>query len=286
MPFPSLTTYPSSTIYPGLDAGVVTWEDNDDRYYQHGVDRGVLYPSTGGPVPWKGITGFDESSDSSSAIYYIDGRIYLADVDPGDFQGSLTAYFWPDEFATCLGIPEATDGLYVDNQKPKRFGFTYRSLIGSGTTGDMFGYQIHLVYNAVAQLGTRSRKTINQSPTPMDFTFDLVCTPVALPGFRPSAHYIIDTRHIDDATIAQLEGILYGTAEENPRLPTPTELYDLLNFGSAITFTTFVHPTLGLCWTATGSYSNVHMTSDTTWEILNVNGTDHGDGTYTLEDTP
>jgi hypothetical protein len=270
-------------VYGGdPDSGTLSWGSPDERYFQHGVDRGVLYPLTGIAVPWNGITGVDEASDSSSSIYYIDGRIYMADVDAGDFSGSLSAYFWPDEFSTCIGIPEATDGLYVDNQKPKRFDLSYRSLIGSGTTGDMFGYQIHLVYKAMAQLGTRSRKSINDTPDPMEFQFDMVCTPVALPGYRPSAHYIIDTRHLAQSTVDALEDILYGTALSAPRLPTPTELYDLLNFGDAITFIDHGDGT----WTARGSYANVHMTGPDTWEILNVNGTDHGDGTYTLEDTP
>lgn len=282
MPFPTPPLFPSESLFPGSEAGAVVWGEPDDRYYQHGVDRGVLYPSTGNAVVWNGIIGVDESGDSSSSIYYIDGRIYLADCDPGNFKAVLTAYFWPNAFAECLGIPEVASGFYVDNQKPKRFDITYRSLIGSGTEGDMFGYQIHLVYNAMASLGTRSRKTINNSPAPMEFTFDLECTPVALPGYRPSAHYIIDTRNLDSETITQLETILYGGESEEARLPDPTELYDMLNFGSAITFTDHGDGT----WTAEGAYANVHMTGPGTWEILNVNGTDNGDGTYTLEDTP
>lgn len=265
----------------------IAWSTGpEDRFFHHGVDRGVLYPSVGNAVAWNGILGVDEASDSKSSIYYIDGRIYMADVDPGDFSGSLMTYDWPEAFSACIGIPAAAEGLYVDNQKPKRFGLSYRSLIGSGTDGDMFGYQIHLVYQAMAQISTRNRKTINASPAPMEFQFDLVATPVTLPGFRPSAHFIIDTRNLTPEVVAQLEEILYGGSTANARLPEPVELYDLLNFGSAITFTTFVHPTLGLCWTAEGAVGNVHMTSATTWEILNVNGTDHMDGTYTLEDTP
>lgn len=287
MPYPSASTFPSPSVFPGVEEGSpLVWGDPEDRYYQHGVDRGVLYSSVGPAVVWNGITGIDEASDSSTALYYIDGRVYMADVEPGDYKGSLSAYFWPDEFAACVGIPEASPGFFIDNQKPKRFDLSYRSLIGSGNAGDMFGYQIHLVYNAMAQLSTRSRKTINNTPAPMEFQFDMVATPVAIPGFRPSAHYIIDTRNLAPETLVLLETLLYGGEFGAPRMPTPGELYDLLNFGTAIVFSTFTHPTLGSCWRAVGSHSNVHMTSDTTWEILNVNGINHGDGTYTLEDTP
>lgn len=286
MPYPSPLLFPGPTLFPGSEAGALSWGSPDDRYFQHGVDRGVLYPAGEAAVAWNGITGVDEASDSTSTLYYIDGRVYLADVDPGDFSGALTAYDWPSAFNKCMGIPEIADGFHADNQKAKRFSLSYRSLIGSGTTGDMFGYQIHLVYNAMAQIGTRSRKTINETPTPMEFSFDLVATPVALPGYRPTAHYIIDTRHLNPSVVQQLETILYGGDDEPARLPTPTQLFDILNFGDAITFTPFTHPTLGECWTATGSFANVHMTSPTTWEILNVNGVDNGDGTFELYDTP
>lgn len=262
---------------------MLTWDEPGERYFQHGVDRGVLYPSGGDPVPWNGITGIDEAGNGTSSVYYIDGRVYLADVDPSDFDGKLMAYFWPEEFSVCVGIPETTPGLYVDNQKPKRFNLAYRSLIGSGLEGDMFGYQIHLLYNAMAMIGARSRKTLNNTPAPMEFTFDIVATPVKLPGFRPSAHYIIDTRNLDAAVVQNLEDILYGDSEGSiGALPTPAELYDLLSFGSAITFTDHGDGT----WTAHGSAANVHMTGPGTWEILNVNGVDHGDGTFTLSDTP
>jgi hypothetical protein len=262
---------------------MLTWDDPNERYFQHGVDRGVLYPSVGDAVVWNGVKGIDESGGGSSTVYYIDGRIYLADVDPGDFEGKLSAYFWPDEFSVCLGIPETTPGFYVDNQKPKRFGLSYRSLIGSGLDGDMFGYQIHLLYNAIASIGGRSRKTLNNTPEPMEFNFDIMATPVKLPGFRPSAHYIIDTRNLDSETIQSLEDILYGDSLGSAgRLPTPTEIFDMLSFGSSITFVDHGDGT----WTATGSSANVHMTGPDTWEILNVNGTDHGDGTFDLVDTP
>lgn len=286
MPYPDTDLYPSPLLFPGVEAAPISWDSQEERYYQTGIDRGVLYPQTKPPVPFNGLTGTDEMGSAQSSILYRDGRVYLADMDPGDYEGTLTAFMYPDEFGECLGVPEVTDGLYVENQKPQRFDLSYRSLIGSGTEGDMFGYQIHLLYNVMASMGTRQRRTINATAAPMEFSFSLVATPVKLPGYRPSAHYIIDTRHLSPSSIQQLESILYGSDEAFARMPSPTELFDILNFGSAITFTTFMHSVLGLCWVASGSYANVHMTSPTTWEILNVNGTDHGDGTYTLEDTP
>jgi hypothetical protein len=98
----------------------LAWGAADDRYFQHGLDRGVLYSSVSDPVVWNGLTGMDENSDSSSAIHYVDGKVYMADVEPGDFSGTLSAYFWPEAFAECVGIPAAAEGFYLDNQKPNR----------------------------------------------------------------------------------------------------------------------------------------------------------------------
>lgn len=258
----------------------INWDS--DRTYYNGLDRGVLYPDGGDGVAWNGLRSFDEGGSGSSTIYYRDGVVFYADADASDFVGKLTTIYFPDEFATCIGMPEVTDGLIVDNQKPTRFSFCYRTLVGSGERGDMFGYQLHLVYNAFATIAPRSRKSLGADPEITEFTFDLVCTPVKLAGWRPSAHYVLDTRSIGASTLATLEGILYGTLEDAARMPTPSEMYDLMNFGDTITFVDHGDGT----WTASGSEANVHMISPDNWEILNVNGVDHGDGTFTLSDTP
>jgi len=172
--------------------------------------------------------------------------------------------------------------LYVDNQKPKQFDLSYRTLIGSGTRGDMFGYQIHLIYNCMATIGQRSRNTIGSDVAPVQFKFDIVCTPVKLPGYRPTAHYIIDTRTLDASTISSLETILYGTADgvTPGRMPTPTELFEMLNFGDALTVTVHTDGT----FTVEGSSDNLEEIDINSFVMNNINGTDHGDGTYDISD--
>ena len=266
---------------------MLKWDKPNERYYEHGLDRGVLYVGSKAPVVWNGLVGFDEGSEGgATSVLYRDGIVYLADADASDFSGKMTAIYFPDEFNECLGMPIVADGMIVDSQKPKRFSFSYRTLIGNGSSNDRFGYELHLVYNAVASVDSRERKSVGSSTDPVQFNINIVCTPVQLTGYRPSAHYIIDTRYLAGTSIGDIEKILYGDGVTPGRLPTPDELYDLLNFGDSITFETFTHPILGECWVASGSYKNVHFTSSTTWEILNVNGTKHGDGTYTLSDTP
>lgn len=236
------------------------------------------YPNPGKGVPWNGLSSFDEGSAGETTLYYRDGRIYLADVDPSDFQGKMTALYWPDEFAECLGIPKVVDGLYADNQKAKRFDMTYRTLCGSGMTGDLFGYQIHLLYNCMASYGSRNRKSKGSSTELTEFSFDIVCTPVKLTGLRPTAHYIIDTRGLGQSTVKAIEDILYGTASVGGRMPSASELYDLLNFGSSIK----VHEDANGDVTFTGGAGNVFYNDAETATIKGVNAVTAGDGTITI----
>lgn len=241
----------------------IEWDAPTERYYQHGVDRGVLYIGENDPVAWNGLISVDEMGGGASELIYRDGKIVMADVDASDFEANISAFFFPDEFSECLGIPQAAEHLYIDNQKPKRFSLSYRSLIGSGNSGDMFGYQIHLVYNCLASIGRRQRKTLTDQPDPMVFDFTICCTPVKLPGFRPSAHYILDTRGMLSGQLDELENLLYGSGVTAGRMPTVVELFEMMNFGVTM---------------------KVH---DEGGNIVSIKGagqyfTDNGDGTYTI----
>jgi len=255
---------------------MLTWDPPDERYYEHGLDRGVLFIPGKDPIPWNGLTGFEEGSAGTSSMLYRDGVVYLADAEASDFSGKMDALFYPDAFHECIGLPEATDGLYVDNQKPKRFGLSYRSLIGSGATDDLFGYQIHIVYNCMATIAPRSRQTLGKDTQPVMFSFDIVCTPVKLPGYRPTAHYIIDTRAMSPSRVTDLEELLYGPGD----LPTPEELFDLMHFGDAITVTLHEDG----YYTVEGASENVYSTGPYSFQMDNINGADLGGGYYSLSD--
>lgn len=209
----------------------ITWDKLTERYFQYGLDRGVIYIGAAAPVPWNGLLAVDEQGGGGADIIYRDGKIILADVDPSDFAATVKSFFYPDELSTCLGIVEAAENFFVDNQKPTRFGLSYRTLVGSGLSGDQFGYQIHLLYNCLASIGTRSHKTLSETTDPENFDFTIVCTPIKLAGFRPSAHYILDTRGMNSGQVTELENLIYGVGVTLGRLPTPTELFNMMNFG-------------------------------------------------------
>lgn len=201
------------------------WGKIDDRFFQQGLDRGVAYVAGSAPVAWNGLTGFEEGGEpGETTILWRDGRMYLAEKAASDFTGTLTALAYPRAMGKALGMPEVTPGFIIDNQRPQPFGLTYRTLVGNGGTEDPFGFQIHLVYNAVASMAPRSRQSINDSVNLVEFSFGIICKPVKLPGYRPAAHYVIDGRYIPNYLMNGLQDKLYGTASTAPTLPTPGEL--------------------------------------------------------------
>lgn len=267
---------------------MIEWDKPDERYFTTGTDHGVLYPKNGKPaVPWNGIIGVTESGAGDTSVLYRDGIIYHTDVEPGDYSGTLSAYFWPDEFNECMGMPEVAPGLIADYQPPQHFDLTYRSLVGSGERGDMFGYQIHLIYNAIASANSRTRKTLTQTPSMDEYGFDLVATPVHVPGLRPTAHFILDSRGMDRDALSGLEYTLYQFGQ----MPDPSYVYDLLKY-SGVMFTYVLRENGSVLISGPGKHypgQGYGMELDSVTgklSLFNAVAVNNGNGSYTFSDGP
>lgn len=214
----------------------IVWDQTGDRFYETGTDRGVLYPAVNGAYPkgvaWNGLTGVDENpSGAEESKFFADNIKYLGLRSAEDFGATVTAYTYPDEFAACDGSATPTPGLYIGQQTRKPFGMSYRTKVGNDVAGDDLGYKINLVYGATASPSQRSYKTVNDSPEPIEFSWELATTPVAveIEGLKPAAHLTIDSRTTPAEKLKALEAILYGTESEDARLPLPKEVYELLS---------------------------------------------------------
>lgn len=243
------------------------WHRPKDATFETGLDRGVLYPEDGAPVPWNGLISVESSGESEVKELYLDGIKYLSIVSARDWKGTLEAYTFPDEFSDMVGISEAGDGLYFDSQAPSRFCLSYRTMITAPDADTQQHYKIHLIYMATAVLGDVSHQTLSgEGVEPSSFTFELTAVPQSIPGWRPTAHVILDTREIDPITLGTLEGMLYGNGARNPEFPSITELTDMLTFTDTVTV---VYNGDGT-WTATGSNKNIQVDSDGYFVINNV----------------
>lgn len=212
----------------------LTWDQVGERRYETGVDHGVLYVMGAGGtyekgVAWSGLTAINENPSGGEANpFYADNIKYLNLMSAEDYGFSIEAYTYPAEWDGCDGAAELAPGVTVGQQTRKVFGLAYRTLIGNDVDGQDHGYKIHLVYGAQASPSQRNHNTVNDSPEPTAMSWDATTTPVEIPGAKPAAHMIIDSTKTDKEKMAKLEEILYGTEEDESRLPMPAEIIELM----------------------------------------------------------
>lgn len=198
----------------------VVWDQIGERFYETGLDRGVLYFPEGGGVAWNGLISVEEENNSSVQSIYFDGVKFNDIVTIEDFAATIRAYTYPDEFLRFEGILEDQRGVLVTSQPIERFHLSYRTLVGNDTEGDAHGYKIHVLYNLTAIPSEKEHATLTLDPQPMEFVWALTAIPEDIEGFRPTAHIIVDTRKVDPLLVTDLEAVLYGDEENDPRLPS------------------------------------------------------------------
>ena len=212
----------------------LVWDETGKRFYETGVRNGVLYPqATGGTydkgVAWNGLTAVTESPSGAEATpLYADDIKYLNLMSAEEFGGTIEAYTYPEEFEACDGSAVLETGVYIGQQARKAFGLCYRTAIGNDTESNDHGYKLHLVYGALAAPSEKAYATVNDSPEAITFSWEFTTTPVNVTGHKPTATVIIDSTKADPKKLAALEAVLYGSEEEEPRLPLPDEVATLM----------------------------------------------------------
>lgn len=261
----------------------LSWNAPAERFFETGLDRGVLYRNAAPAVAWNGLNAVDESGAESLMPYFIDGRPFFFYSRPKEYQADLKAYTYPDEFAALMGLTEIEDaeGIFIDSQVGDTFGLSYRTLVGNGIDGLDHGYKIHLIYNAFVAPQSNSYESLSTSINPNMFAWEIQAAPLAVEGYRGSAHLVIDSRRMSPANLLQLETILYGDGVTDPSLPTPNEILDLFRYGDHIVITDHGDGT----WSALGAAANVYSIDDKIFEIKDVDGLDNGDGTFEIHTT-
>lgn len=203
------------------------WGTVGTRYYEAGVDRGVLYVDGYQGVVWSGLTSVEISPNGGgSKSYYLDGNKYLLVSAAEEFGATINAFTYPDLFAQCDGTSEVRSGLRLTQQRRKTFGFSYRTMVGSDLNGDL-GYKIHIVYNALAEPTSRSYSSIGDSVEPTEFSWSITTKPPVVPGYKGTSHVEIDSRTTNANVLKLIEDALYGDNENSARLPSFTELVEM-----------------------------------------------------------
>lgn len=217
----------------------LVWDKTGERYYETGVDHGVLYPMGANGtydkgVAWNGLTTVNESPTGAEPNpLYADNIKYLNLMSAEEFEASIECYTYPDEFAECDGSAEVIPGMFAGQQNRKQFGLAYRTKIGNDVAGQDLGYKLHLIYNCLASPSEKGYETINDDPDAINFSYDISTTPVELDGYKPTATLTFDSRKFSAEFMAQLEVILYGDEGKDPRLPMPNEIVALFQHTEA-----------------------------------------------------
>lgn len=211
----------------------LVWDETGKKLYETGAKMAVLYNLVDGAyskaTAWNGFRSFEKKpSGAEPTALWADDAKYMTMMSAEEFGATIGAYTYPDEFNACIGYKELTPGVLVGQQEHDIFGLCVRTTIGNDTEGIAYGYKLHLVYGAQASPAETSYSTINDSPEPIEMSWELSTNPVVVTGFKPTAYIEIDSTKADAAKLAALEDILYGSESTEARLPLPDEIKTLL----------------------------------------------------------
>jgi hypothetical protein len=257
---------------------VLEFDAAGDKLFEAGVDKGVLYPINtesglyDNGFAWNGLTAVNEKPDGASPNRtYADNILYSTLLSAETFGGTIQAYTYPDEFAACDGSATPAEGVLVGQQARATFGLSYRTKVGNEISSNL-GYKLHLVYGALVSPSEKDYVTINDSPAPVEFSWDFNCTPVAVTDLEPTCLIIIDSTKVDSDALSDLEDFLYGTISDDPTLPPPDSVLAL--FTGSITAINLTAATFNGAHTVT--------IPSQTGAIWRVDGVVHAAGSVTL----
>lgn len=254
------------------------WVSAGSRFYETGIDRGVLFVGSMSGVAWIGLTSVDEKTSGGDAKpFYVDGTKYLNTSTGEEFEATIKAFTYPPEFGQCDGTRQPRLGLFLTQQRRMPFGLTYRTKVGNDVSSD-YGYKIHIIYNAMASPTGRTNSTTTNELNPMDFSWDITTRPPVLAEYKPSAHLVIDSRFTDPSVLSLLEDTLYGNDSDDPVLPTFDEILAIFDTVSSLVVTDNADGT----FTAEAPGDVIRMLDDTTFEITSETAVFIDDDSYTL----
>lgn len=217
--------------------GALIWDELAERFFETGVDHGVLYSQELGIYndgeAWNGLTNVSVTpSGGEASPQYADNIKYFNLFSAEEFGATIECFNAPDGFLTYDGVAKTANGLRISQQLRPVFGFSWRTKKGNALNEDL-GYIIHMAYGLQASPSEKTYETVNDSPAPLTFSWTLTSTPVAVTGHKPTAYISVDSTDpdVDPANLAALEVILYGSVGVAPRLPLPDEVDAILGTG-------------------------------------------------------
>lgn len=219
----------------------LSWDNIGERFYETGVDHGVLYTSRFNnydtATAWNGLSTVTESpSGAEPTDVYADNIKYLTMRSAETFGATVECYTYPKEWAACNGEAELMKGVTFGQQARESFGLSYRTVKGNDVKGNDYGYKLHLIYGCTASPSERSYSTVNDSPEAITFSYEISTTPVVVEGLystsgkpmKAVATITLDSTILGVDAMKAIEDVLYGTEDTEGRMPMPAEIEQIL----------------------------------------------------------
>lgn len=213
----------------------IVWDAAGSHVYHTGVSKGVLYVFDNATnaykdgVAWNGLKTVTESPSGAEATsIYADNIKYLTLTSAEEFNVTVEAYTYPDEFAECDGTAQLVKGVTVGQQNRSRFALCYSTILGNDTKGDQYGELIHVVYGVVASPSEKAYATVSDSPDAIAFSWECSTTPVTVPGMKPASLLTLDSTKVDATKMKAVMDKLYGSATGPAKLLMPNEIAALV----------------------------------------------------------
>lgn len=184
----------------------LNWPRLQEYQIDIGIDRGVIYPSSNEkPYAFTGLISVTENTEFSQRPIYFDGQKIGRVKSDGSFSGSL-------ESLTEL----------ASTKRP--FGLSYRI-----RDNDHNNYKINIIYNVIPLSETKAHDHAIST-----HKIDFATLPINVIDEIKTSRLIIDTDIAYSWTLTALEEVLYGSVSQDPRLPTPNEIYQIFEDNSIL----------------------------------------------------
>lgn len=210
-----------------------------DTKLSTGLSHGVIY-FDGGYRAWQGLTEASAEPPAATSTQYLDGEPHVVGLRGGEYEGSLSAYTYPE---------------VLDNQTA-----TARQLTGMTYRTDT---HLYLIYNPFVYLEPSPHQTDADTVTASDFSFSITTKPTLIDGLEPISQLIVSLDQVNPAALADLETMLYGGEDSDPIWPTIEQVVELVEARAVLRITDHRDGT----WTADGPASAIKMVSATEFEI-------------------
>ena len=208
----------------------LTWNASGEKFFETGIEKGVLYIDGLPPQIWPGLLSVSNSPEGGEVVAsYFDGIKYQDTPSRQEFKATIRTFYVPYEFNRCLGVKQLDhEGLNVAQQSLEFFNLAYQTKIGNDIDGINKGYKIHLIFNAIPTVSDSNFQSITNAINPNTISIDISTIQPYLLDKPVSSYRVIDSTKYGLETMTALEDILYGTDTTNPRFPTPLELLTIL----------------------------------------------------------